>query len=150
MDYDALVRSPLRCWGHDDCLEHPELGVACGERPLEMCVSDEQRFAMEPLFQHLMPTGSGDQPYQPWDTESDWGGDGGVVEPDSDGLDCDIDDDHRNNQCNGGRYRQGDGGGDGDRWSRQLEGETDLLADDYAIPAPLSDEERAALREGGW
>lgn len=149
MDYDALIRSPLRCWGHEDCREHPELGVLCGEHPLEMCVSDEQRFAMEPIFQHLMPTGHGDQPYQPWE-ESERGGDGGVTDPDSDGLDYDNDDDHRNDRCNGGRYPDGDGGGDGDRWSRQLEGEPDLLADDYALQEPLSDEELDALREGRW
>jgi len=133
MDYDALCRSPLRCWGHDDCREHPELGVACGERPLEMCVSDEQRFSMEPLHRHFMPTGDGDPPYA-----SELGGEGGVVDPSSDGLDCDNDHDDRDDGGNelggggfsGGRYPGGDGAGDGDKWARQLNSEADLLAED--------------------
>ena len=130
MDYDALCRSPLRCWGHDDCREHPELGVLCGEHPLEMCVSDEQRFAMEHI--HANPCGDGDPPYAP-----SGDGDGGVGDPSGDWLDHDNDYDDRNggeNGFHGGEGADGDGVGCGDRWSRQIEGEMDLLAEDATPP----------------
>lgn len=77
MDYDALCRSPLRCWGHDDCREHPELGVLCGERPLEFHPGygrDEERFVSPDVLGALnrvfgavnrsgFPRGDGDPHY---------------------------------------------------------------------------------------
>ena len=30
--------APLRCWGHEDCREHPELALACGELRMETLV----------------------------------------------------------------------------------------------------------------
>lgn len=70
MDYDALCRSPLRCWGHDDCREHPELGVACGEHPLEFYPGygpNDERFVSPDVLGSVnrsgFPRGDGDHNY---------------------------------------------------------------------------------------
>lgn len=70
MDYDALCRSPLRCWGHDDCREHPELGVLCGEHPLQFYPGygpDDERFVSPDVLGSVnragFPRGDGDFNY---------------------------------------------------------------------------------------
>ena len=46
----------LRCWGHEDCLEHPELALACGPRACpQLPVGDEQ-----PWMECGFPNGWGD------------------------------------------------------------------------------------------
>jgi len=70
MDYDALCRSPRRCWGHEDCLEHPELGAICGEHPLEFYPGygpDDERFVSPDVVGSVrrlgQPRGDGDFNY---------------------------------------------------------------------------------------
>lgn len=53
-----------RCWGHSDCADHPELGLACGQLPAQFGVFDEE---------WLAPDGDGD------------GGDGGYADEDDEG-----------------------------------------------------------------
>lgn len=147
MDYDALCRSSLRCWGHDDCLKHPELGALCGEHPAEMLVSDEQRFAL--------PRGSGDgDGYGNGDVtytncmDGDGGVDSGGVIGDGD-YDCRTEDETDDDRWGiGFGDRGGDGWGSGDRRARDYL--TDCLSHDAVnVHGALRRFGRDVPREGG-
>ena len=140
MDEDALIRSPLRCWEHDDCLAHPELGVLCGAYPVEMCVSDEQRFAL-PGRQNIVDGlsldtdtfGNGDLAY----TEDTEGG-GGSAAKEVDDWDqrftYGMEPYARENDSRG--YTDGDGYGGGDWRDRQLG-----AMEDVGDPGRLSEDQ---------
>ena len=121
MDNDALIRSPLRCWEHEDCLEHPELGAACGAHPVEMCVSDEQRFAL-PTRQNVEgfvlardTFGNGDLAYT-----QDSGGGGGCEDEDDEDCRFTYGMEPYARENDRGGYMDGDGWGGGDWRDRQL------------------------------
>ena len=150
MDYDALIRSPLRCWGHEDCREHPELGMLCGEHPAEMCVSDEQRLAL-PRATGASGGGDGDgngDPTYTNCTDGDGGVDSGGVIGDGD-YDCRTTHATASDRWGGGfGYRDGDGWGSGDRRGRTFL--TDFLSEDAEnVHAALRQFERGVAREGG-
>ena len=59
--------APLRCWEHDDCLEHPELARACGAvthpawpNPTETTYCLDERVGYETRGIVLSGTGVGD------------------------------------------------------------------------------------------
>ena len=53
-----------RCWGHSDCAEHPELGLACRQLPAQFGVFDEEWSA---------PDGDGDGGAGGYADDDDWG-----------------------------------------------------------------------------
>ena len=48
---------PLRCWEHEDCLEHPELALACGPRACPQSPVGDER----PWMGCGFPDGWGEQ-----------------------------------------------------------------------------------------
>ena len=73
--------APVRCWVHEDCLEHPELALVCADgREAEWTVMDDVPYSHDGLWVFGMGDG-------------DWPGCGSGAEcayPDGDGVGCGL------------------------------------------------------------